>query len=70
MKKHELRLGSALLTAACLTGNLFTPAFAEEAQNSPAPFTSYSLFFDGKIVTHEILSEKKFETLWEEKRTK
>ena len=34
MKKHELRLGSALLTAACLTGNLLTPAFAEEAQNS------------------------------------
>ena len=43
---------------------------AEEAKNSPAPFTSYSLFFDGKFVTHEILSEKKFETLWEEKRTK
>lgn len=32
----------------------------EEAQNSPCPFTTYSLFYDGKFVTNEILSEKKF----------
>lgn len=32
----------------------------EEAQNAPAPFTTYSLFKDGKFVTNEILSEKKF----------
>lgn len=32
----------------------------EEAQKSPAPFTTYSLFYDGKFVTNEILSEKKF----------
>ncbi|MGN0291280.1 MAG: YoaP domain-containing protein [Lachnospiraceae bacterium] len=35
----------------------------EEAQNAPAPFTSYSLFYNGEFVTHEILSEKKFEKM-------
>ena len=34
-----------------------------EAQNSPAPFTSYSLFYNGEFVTNEILSDKKFEKL-------
>ncbi|MEG6616367.1 YoaP domain-containing protein [Peptococcaceae bacterium 1198_IL3148] len=33
----------------------------EQAQNAPAPFTSYSLFYDGEFVTNEILSAKKFE---------
>lgn len=37
---------------------LFTSA--AEAQNAPAPFTSYSLFYDGEFVTNEMLSEKKF----------
>ena len=36
---------------------------AEQAQAAPAPFTAYSLFYDGAFVTHEILSEKKFEAL-------
>ncbi|MDR0981578.1 MAG: YoaP domain-containing protein [Methanocalculaceae archaeon] len=40
---------------------LFTSA--AEAQNSPAPSTSYSLFYDGEFVTNEILSEKKFEKI-------
>lgn len=31
----------------------------EQAQKAPAPFTSYSLFYDGEYVTNEILSEKK-----------
>ncbi|MGO0807128.1 YoaP domain-containing protein, partial [Clostridioides difficile] len=34
---------------------------AKEAQNAPAPFTTYSLFFNGEFVTNEILSEKKIE---------
>lgn len=34
-----------------------------EAQNAPSPFTAYSLFYNGKFVTHEILSEKRFEKL-------
>ena len=38
---------------------------AEQAQNSPAPFTSYSLFYNGDFVTHEILSEKKFASEYE-----
>ncbi|MBS7009467.1 N-acetyltransferase [Anaerostipes sp.] len=33
----------------------------EQAQNAPAPFTAFSLFFRGLFVTNEILSEKKFE---------
>lgn len=35
----------------------------EQAQNAPAPFTSYSLFYNGKFVTNDILSEKKFEKI-------
>lgn len=34
-----------------------------QAQSVPAPFTTFSLFFDGEYVTHEILSEKKFTKL-------
>ncbi len=33
---------------------------AEQAQSSPTPFTTYSVFNDGKFITHEILSEPKF----------
>ena len=33
----------------------------EQAQNSPAPFTTYSFFYNGEFVTNEIFSEKKFE---------
>jgi len=36
---------------------------AEQAQNAPAPFTSYSLFFNGEFLTNEILSDKKFEKI-------
>ncbi len=36
---------------------------AEQAQNAPAPFTSYSLFYNGKFLTNEILSEKRFEKI-------
>jgi len=35
----------------------------EHAQNAPAPFTTYSLFFNGQLITNEILSEKKFTKL-------
>lgn len=38
----------------------------EEAQNAPTPFTSFSLFYNGKFVTHENQSEKKFEKIIEE----
>lgn len=34
---------------------------AEDARRSPSPFTTYSLFADGRFVTNEILSEQKFE---------
>lgn len=37
----------------------------EEAQNAPTPFTSFSLFYQGEFLTHEIQSEKKFEKIME-----
>ena len=40
---------------------------AEQAQNGPAAFTSFGLFYDGLYITHEILSEKKFEQLLADK---
>ena len=33
---------------------------AEQVRNSPAIFSSFSLFYNGNFITHEILSEKKF----------
>lgn len=35
----------------------------EEAQKSPAIWTTFSIFFDGRFVTHEIMSVNKFEKL-------
>ncbi len=35
----------------------------KEARQAPAPFTSFSLFYNGEFITYEILSEKKFEKL-------
>lgn len=37
----------------------------EQDQNAPTVFTTFSLFYNGEIVTHEIVSEKKFEKLLE-----
>lgn len=39
----------------------------EQAQNAPSPFTTFSLFYNGEFLTHEILSEKKFEKILENK---
>ena len=39
----------------------------EDAQNAPSPFTTFSLFYDGQLVTHEILSEKKFDKILADK---
>ncbi|WP_276949537.1 N-acetyltransferase [Acetatifactor muris] len=39
----------------------------EDAQNAPSPFTTFSLFYDGQFVTHEILSEKKFDKILTDK---
>lgn len=33
---------------------------AEAARNAPAAWTNYALFYDGKYITNEILSEKRF----------
>lgn len=39
-----------------------------EAQNAPAPFTTYSFFYNGDFVTNEIFSEKKFEKFLDDNR--
>lgn len=36
----------------------------EVARNAPTPFTTYSLFLDGKLITNEILTEKRFFELY------
>lgn len=35
----------------------------EQAKKVPCPFTTFSLFYNGKLITHEIQSEKKFERI-------
>ncbi len=39
----------------------------EDAQHAPSPFTTFSLFYDSQLVTHEILSEKKFDKILADK---
>lgn len=39
----------------------------EQAQNCPSPFTTFALFYNGEFVTHEILSENKFEKILADK---
>lgn len=38
----------------------------KEAQKAPAPFTTYSFFYDGKFLTNEIFGEKKFNKFLDE----
>ena len=38
----------------------------EQAQNAPCAYTAFSLFYNGKFITHEIPSEKKFAAICEE----
>ncbi len=33
------------------------------SQNATSPFTTFSLFYDGQLVPHEILWEKKFDKI-------
>ncbi|MEG0569089.1 MAG: YoaP domain-containing protein [Erysipelotrichales bacterium] len=40
----------------------------KEAQDAPTPFTTYALFDDGKFITNEILSVKKFEKYLEQRK--
>ncbi|MET3291922.1 UNVERIFIED_CONTAM: hypothetical protein ABID98_004492 [Brevibacillus sp. OAP136] len=42
-------------------------ATREEARRAPSPYTSYSLFYRGKFVTHEIMTRDKFNKInWQE----
>lgn len=38
----------------------------EKAQNAPAAWTNYALFYNGTYITNEILSEKKFQAICDE----
>lgn len=40
---------------------------AEQARSAPAPFTTYSLFYNGEFLTNEILSLKRFEKVLTDK---
>ncbi|MCM3800173.1 YoaP domain-containing protein [Caldibacillus thermoamylovorans] len=35
----------------------------EKAQNSPTILTTFGLFYNGKFITHEIISPNKFDRL-------
>lgn len=37
----------------------------EKAQNAPTAWTNYALFYDGAYITNEILSEKKFQAVYD-----
>jgi hypothetical protein len=39
----------------------------KEARMAPAPFATYSLFYNGEFITNEILSDKKFEKIINER---
>ena len=36
----------------------------EQAQRATTPFTTYSLYYNGKFITHEIISDKKFDNIF------
>ena len=38
---------------------------AEKAKNAMVAWTNYALFYNGRYITNEILSEKKFITIYE-----
>ena len=40
----------------------------EDAQNAPTPTTTYSLFYNGRYLTNEILSDKKFLKIIQEEK--
>lgn len=42
-------------------------ASKDDAQKCSIPFTAFTLFYDGEFITHEILSEPKFEKLLQDK---
>lgn len=37
----------------------------EQAKNIPSAFSIYNLFYNGRFVTHEILTKKRFDKIWE-----
>ncbi len=41
----------------------------EEAQNAASPFTTYTAYWNGEFLTHEILNRKKFETFLNKRKT-
>lgn len=54
-----------MLEKLCIENGIMYSGFSietlEDAKHSPTPFTINSLFYNGKFLTHEILSEKSFE---------
>lgn len=56
-------LAEKLLEAKGVTLRVVRLETREQAQSAPCPFTIYSLFYQGKLLTHEILSEKRWDKL-------
>lgn len=46
-----------------ITFNSFRITTKEEAQNAPTIWTTFGLFYNGKFITHEMLSPNKFDKL-------
>jgi hypothetical protein len=68
---HNARYVPLIETIARQRGIEFTArkiTSKEQAQKAPAPFTTYSLFYNGKFVTNEILSEAKFMKLLQDRK--
>lgn len=64
---HTIKYVPLIESLAKANGFVFTVKHLDQrelAQMAPCPFTTYSLYKDGKFVTNEILSEKRFEKLF------
>ena len=64
------KYANALLDIATQYGTsitLYKITSTKQAQSAPTPVTTYSFFDNGKLITNEIFSEKKFEKYLQEK---
>ena len=63
LKKRILLPNFRKLIREKIDTELIRIATLEQAKKSPCPFTTFSLFYNLKFITHEIQSEKKFEKI-------
>ncbi len=66
MKDHSVMVCTILEEMAKARNAVFRSVHIqtrEDLQNATSPFTTFSLFYDGQLVPHEILWEKKFDKI-------